>query len=160
MPTYTTSAKVLVQLPSSPPSSVTDNLAEDIADASGIVEAMVGTSFPLSYEGSSQKFPDITSDPATPAIVALAATYLAASRQFQRLGESVGENGIPQSEQLHARAMAILDMIREGKIDVTLSDGTRLTVAGLDSVEDKIYADRTGPDKEIFNQDDMELHWP
>lgn len=160
MPTYTTSAKVLVQLPDSPPSSVTDNLAEDIADASGIVEAMVGPSFSLSYESSSQKFPDITSDPATPAIVALAATYLAASRQFQRLGESVGEGDIPQSEQLHARAMAILEMIRDGKIDVTLSDGTRLLSTGLDSYEDKIYADRTGPDKEIFNQDDLDIHWP
>lgn len=166
MPTYTDSAEVLLELPEDPPSAVTNALAADIAAASDLVEAGVGPSYPLRYFESgaapvfpalpTQKFPDVSEDPGTPQIIKRAATYLAASRQFQRLGQSVREGEVPQSKILESRGEKILRQIRDGDIVVTLA-GASLQSSGLVRVEDTLYADRDAP-KATFNPDDLDLY--
>jgi len=156
MPTYCTSADVLLELPPSPPASVTDNIAIDIAHASDLVEAGVGTAFPLAYNSGAQKFPDITDSPATPRIVALAAIYLAAARQYQRMGQ-LHDKDANQRTILEDKAEAILEGIREGNTDVVLSDGTSVYNSKLKSVEDPQYADRNTPgQKAIFNPAELD----
>ncbi len=157
MPTYTDSTAVLAELPSSPPTEVTDKIATDIADASGEVEALVGSRFALAYEGNVQKFPDITSNPATPAIIKLAATYLAASKQYLRLEKIIGSDGPTRTDLLRQRGEDLLDKIRAGEISITLSDGTVLNTPLLQGVEDPVYKDRPDP-KEIFNIDDLDTY--
>lgn len=156
MPTYCASADVLLELPPSPPSSVTDNIDTDIAHASDLVEAGVGTTFPLAYSSNTQKFPDIDASPATPKIVALAAIYLAAARQYQRMGQ-LHEKDPNQRIILEDKANEILEKIREGEIDVVLSDGTSIYSSKLKGVEDPHYEDRNTPNqKAIFNPTELE----
>lgn len=157
MPTYTNSVAVLAQLPASPPTAVTDYTATDIADASGEVEALVGNRFSLSYESNTQKFPDIDSSPATPAIIKRCATLLAASYQFLRLEKNIGSDGPTRSDKLREAARDLLESIRNGEISISLSDGTAVTTSALEGVLDTFYEDR--PDnEEIFNPTDLDAH--
>lgn len=157
MPTYTDSTAVLAELPASPPTEVTNNTATDIADASGEVEALVGSRFALAYESNVQKFPNIASSPATPSIIKLAATYLAASKQYLRLEKNIGSDGPTRTELLRERGLELLTQIRDGNFAITLTDGTAVGVSALDSVEDEVYAARVDP-KEIFNIGELDTH--
>lgn len=157
MPTYTDSASVLAHLPPSPPTTVTNYTAADIADASSIVESKVGPEFPLAYKSGTQKFPDITDSPATPAIIKLAATWLAASFQYVRLGRPAREGETSQADLFRERAMSLLDDIRSGETDVILS-GQSLRGTALASVDNPYYENREDP-KEIFNQTELDGHW-
>lgn len=159
MPTYTDSTAVLNELPASPPSSVTDKTAVDIASASAMVESLSGPRFSLSYKSGIQKFPDITDSPATPEIIKQAATFLAASYQYQRLEQVNRNKEGTATVRYEERAMKLLEDIREGRAAVYLSDGTRLGSSLLDHVEDSYYQDRIDP-KEIFNATDLDVHYP
>ena len=158
MPTYTDSTRVYSELPANLPTSVTDQTATDIASASELVEAGVGPAFPANYKNNTQKFPDITDSPATPAIIELAARYYAASLQYKRLGESVGEGEIPKSKEYWDMAEAIVVDIREGVRTVEIN-GDNLAQPKLKSIEDPIYTNRVEP-KEYLNKDELDTHWP
>jgi len=147
-----------LELPPNPPTSVTDNTAADIATASGLVEAGVGPDFPAVYKTNTQKFPDIGDNPATPAIIEIATRFYAASLQFKRLGESVGEGEIPQSTKYWDMAEQIVQEIREGVRMVEIN-GVNLRSSRLSYVEDKLYANRVDP-KEFLNKDELDTHWP
>lgn len=158
MPAYTDDTTVLAHLPANPPNEVTGYTDDDIADASAIVESKVGPEFPLSYKSGTQKFPDITDSPATPAIIKLAATWLAASFQYVRLGRPAREGETSQADIFRERAMSLLDDIRSGETDVILS-GQSLRGSALAGVDDSYYEEREDP-KEIFSQDSLDSHWP
>jgi len=159
MPTYTNSANVYSELPPNLPTTVTDYTANDIATASGLVESGVGPGFSTNYKSNTQKFPDITDSPATPAIIEIAARFYAASLQYKRLGESVGEGEIPKSQEYWEKAEAIVKDIREGVRTVEI-DGTNLERTSVEWVEDEIYEDLTADQKPIFNHNDLDTHLP
>lgn len=157
MPIYTNSTNVLALLPSSLPSEVTDYTAADITAASQLVESGVGPRFPFNYESGAQKFPDITSSPATPGIIELVARYMAASLQYIRLKESVGENEQTFAEKYRNLAEEKLEEIRNGEITVDL-DGANLMSTALTGSEDEIYEDLDEDSKPILNHDDIDTH--
>lgn len=157
MPTYTNSVNVLALLPTSPPTEVTDYTAADIASASQLIESGVGPNFAFNYESNAQKFPDITSTPATPAIIELVARYMAASLQFIRLKESVGEDEQTFAERYRQLAEEKLQQIRNGEVTVDL-EGTNLMTTALIHSEDEIYEDLDEDQKPILNHDDIDTH--
>lgn len=154
MPTYTTGAKVLIHLPDDLPASVTNHTANDIADASALCESRVGSCFSLAYEDGAQKFPDIGSDPPTPAMIELAVRYLAVSQQYTRLGGSIPEGEISQADKYESKADKIFTGIDDDKIAVEIA-GSNLKSTILDTVQDPIYADT---DEAVFNVDDLDGH--
>jgi hypothetical protein len=157
MPTYTTSAKVLAHLPSSPPASVTDNTAADIADASDRVEAEAGPRFARSYQSDAQKFPNVADTPATPAIIEQAARFYAVSMQYARLGESVTEDEVPMEIKFEARAEKLMQKIRDNEAEVAIA-GASLKSPVLEGLDDEIY--EAGGNEPVFNTDDMNIHLP
>jgi len=154
MATYTTSVKVLLHLPSSPPSEVTNNTNNDIADASALVDSRVGPRFSLAYESEAQRFPDITSTPPTPPVIELAARYLAVYLQYIRLKETVAEGESSQADKYKKMADEIFKEIEENKIIVEVSS-TDLKASALDVVQDEIYET---DDEPVFNTDEINEH--
>lgn len=152
MPAYTNSTNVNRHLPSGLPSTVTDYVANDIADASAVVDGSVGALYGLNYNSSGQRFPDITDSPGTPALIEQAARFLAVAYQYSRAGENVGEDEITQEERFTKRADKILEDVRSGKVHIVIN-GTNIRSSGLDYVEDDVYEDL---DEAIFNGDDID----
>ena len=91
MPSYCVYTRVLNDLPSSLPSSLTDTsyalIKTYISDASGEIDERVGKKWARQYKTSTQKFPDITDTPATPKLVELCCVYLTLSMCFAKMGE-------------------------------------------------------------------------
>ena len=156
MPTYCTTDKLNTYLPDSLPAAVSGKQATDIADASEVVDAKVGGRFGLNYNSNTQRFPEVTDDPATPAIIQQATALLAAGVQYQRLKERVGDGEVSMAEVYRKRGEAILEQVKSGEIEIVLS-GSSIGSSVLGSVEDPIYADRVDP-KEFMNVDDIEAH--
>jgi hypothetical protein len=158
MPTYTTSAKVLTLLPDSPPSGVTTNTTQDIADASAVIESLVGDQYALSYNTSSQKFPDVGDTPATPAIIELAARYYAAHLQLLRLKmlQTVDEGEEDSLGNAYRRkAEELAEGVRSGQHHVTVSESGLRSTTG-DYVTDEIYEDNE--DEPFLTNDAIDAH--
>lgn len=130
MPTYTTATAVEYGLPSLPASITTAHKTQWITDASALVDAHVGSRFPVL--SSSQKFADITDSPATPPVIEVIARWLAMYFGFVRLKEvnRAGE-GTDQAKAYWDKAMAELEKIAGGMVDVLGSDGSSLAVGSL-----------------------------
>lgn len=154
MATYTTSEKVFVFLPEDLPSSVINYITTDIADASSLVDARVGSRFGTVYENNTQKFPNIGSTPPTPAIIELAARYLAISQQFSRLGETVSEGEVSQAELYEQKADKLFAGIESNLFSVEIS-GESIKSSALDVVQDEIYETTDEP---VHNTDDLNEH--
>ena len=159
MPTYTTSAKVQLELPSTLPTDfVTNYMATMIADASAIVEDEVGTDYAFNYNSATEKFPAITDSPATPALIEKITRALAAAEGYVRLGEI---NKISDEESMEGKlrewAEEKLRQIREGEIVISLS-GVNLRSTRVDSVTDNhLYdSDDSNP---IFNKETLDNFW-
>ena len=152
MATYTTSAKVQNELPDSLPTNfVTNNMTEMIADASGLVDAMVGTAYGYNYNSSAQKFPDITDSPATPAVIELCARWLAAAEGYVRLKELNKFSGKDMETKFRGQAMDLLAMIRDGDIVVGVSGANIQTSLVGSKTDVHLYdSDSTDP---IFDDD-------
>jgi hypothetical protein len=162
MPTYTTSSLVLAHLPSNLPEAVTNNTTTDIAAASALVESGVGPRFAFSYESSTQKFPEIDSDPATPAIIEQAARYYAVSLQYLRLEVAEGirseEDEDLNSVLFEKKAEKILEDIESGKKTVEIS-GSNIKGTALKSYEDETYEDDEDP-KARFDHEELDTLCP
>lgn len=159
MPTYTTSAKVQLELPSTLPTDfVTNYMATMIADASAIVEDEVGTDYAFNYNSSTEKFPAITDSPATPALIEKITRALAAAEGYVRLGEI---NKISDEESMEGKlrewAEEKLQKIRDGEIIISLS-GTNLRTSKIDHVTDQHIYDDDATDP-IFDRDSLDTHW-
>ena len=154
MATYTTSAKVFVFLPEDLPSSVINYISTDIADASNLVDARMGSRFSLAYENDTQKFPNIGSTPPTPAIIELATRYLVISQQYSRLGETVSEGEMSQAELYEQKAEKLFAGIESNLFTVEI-DGESLKSSALDVVQDEIYETTDEP---VHNTDDLNEH--
>ena len=87
MPAYTTLAKVMAELPADRPNNPATELeftaeawqtrlTEIIAENSQLVDDGVGGNYSFAYKTSTQKFPDITDDPATPSTIEKICRYL------------------------------------------------------------------------------------
>jgi len=91
MPAYCLYTRVLNDLPTSLPSSLTTGtyalIVTYIGDASGEIDERVGKKWARQYKTSTQKFPDITDSPATPKLVELCCVYLTLSMCFAKMGE-------------------------------------------------------------------------
>ena len=91
MPAYCAYTRVLNDLPTSLPSSLTATtyalIKTYIGDASGEIDDRVGKKWARQYATSTQKFPDITDSPATPKLVELCCVYLTLSYCFAKMGE-------------------------------------------------------------------------
>ena len=155
MPTYTTSANVQLELPSTLPSGfVASYMTDMIAYASAMADAMVGTDYPFSYETNAQKFPNIASSPATPAVIEKCARLIAAAEGYVRLKEINKLSGKDMETKLRQQAEKKLLAIREGEYVVSIA-GADLRSSKIDHVTDQhIYKDTdTDP---IFNKESLD----
>ena len=155
MPTYTTSANVQLELPSSLPTSpvhfVNTYMATMIADASAIVEDKVGTDYAFNYVSNTQRFPDMDS---TPPLIENITRVLAASQGYVRLKEINKISSKDLETKMRDWAEEQLRQIREGEVVVSLG-GVNLKTSKIDHVTDQhIYkSDETDP---IFNRDSLD----
>lgn len=152
--TYTNSDRVNKYLPSTVETAVSAQIAQDIADASQIVESGVGSGFGFNYNSNADKFPSITDSPATPGIIVLAASYLAASMQWRRIKESIADGEMTSAQKYEDMGNKILEDIRNGVLTVDLS-GANLKSSHLYTVEDDVYDDL---DEAIFSKDNLDAH--
>lgn len=160
MPTYTTSAKVQLELPSDLPTNfISTYMTTMIADASDIVETMVGDDYAFSYESSAQKFPDITSDPATPAIIEKCARLIAAAEGYVRLKELNKLSGKDMETKLRRQAEKKLLAICDGDYVISIS-GANIRSTKIDHVTDNdIYPDDDEGTDPIFDADSLSSFW-
>lgn len=126
MPTYTTTSRVDDLLPSSLPATIdSDDKAQWVADASAMVDGMVGPKYPI--QSSGQKFADITDSPATPAWIELCARWLAAYFGYLKLKEiNKASKSVGMGATYYKLATEHLKQIREGEIDLYDSAGADL----------------------------------
>jgi len=156
MPVYTTAAKVKSELPDSLPSGwEAANMTTLIADASGQVEDLVGPSYAFTQESNAQKFPEITSDPATPAMIEYCARLLAASMGYANLKEQNKLSGKDLETKLRTKAQNYLQQIREGEIVISLSGSNMKTNPIGHTTDQHIYPDDGDADDPIFNDDNF-----
>ena len=125
---YTTSTLVGYELPDTTPASLTSaKITAYIASATADVDAYVGDRYSLSYNSNANKFPATGDSPATPQVIQDAATYLAAARCLKEIGQETQDAaGKTPDELMRKKGLDILETIREGTINVILSDGTNL----------------------------------
>lgn len=123
MPTYTSDANLLRELPETLPEAL-DTEAERlpyITEASALADALVGPRFPLNASG--QRFANITDTPPTPPLIEMATRFLAASLIFAALHTIGGGEGPPAAESLRDEALTWFARIRDGEISLTGADG-------------------------------------
>jgi hypothetical protein len=155
MPTYTTSANVQLELPSTLPTDfVTNNMTTMIADASAIVDAMVGPDYAFSYNSSTEKFPAIGDTPATPSIIEKCARLVAAAEGYVRLKEINKLSGKDMETKLRRQAEKKLLAIRDGEYGVSVA-GTDLRTSKIDHVTDQHIYDSSSSDP-IFDRDSLD----
>ena len=134
MPTYCTDAQLTDELMDHLPEEITSSYRSSaIGDSSSELDGLVGLSFPLDYSTSSQKFPNITDSPATPIVIKRCAIWLAASYCWvtmsatSRLTTEAAESSpaeMYRSLVTNEQGTGLADRIRDGQIQVILSDGT------------------------------------
>jgi len=143
MASYTSDAKLLVELPSSLPSTLSSAVrAQYISDASAEVDSRVGPRYGLDYATNTQRFPDITDDPATPEVIEQIARWLAAARCYRKLGDINRDvaTGMSTPERYEKQAWELLKEIKTGGIQIVDSDGTDL--AGTEPLLDSTTLDK------------------
>ena len=126
MPAYASVTDVENLLPSSLPAAITTaHKNQWIADASAMVDGMVGHRFPML--STSQKFAD---SPSAPAWIELATRWLAGYFGFLRLREINKSDKTPsQATNYYKLANDSLEKIRDGKIDIYDAAGADLASA-------------------------------
>lgn len=128
-----------------------------IISASNEVDDLVGPGFARSYNSNTQKFPQITDSPATPATVELCALWLTLSRCYEELSDEVNfgneENSRPAKIYYRDLADKRLTMIRNREIT--------LNVEGIEAEVIEKYFDATVEDgmDHIFKKSDMDALW-
>jgi hypothetical protein len=134
MPTYCDDAGLQEELPKPLSATLTSSYrTNQISAASWEVESLVGERYGRNYESNIQKFPNITSNPATPQLIEQATIWLSASLCYVRLytsnrmsSASEGEGEDPAS-RLRRMAEEMCMKIRTGIIGIVLPDGTVLS---------------------------------
>ena len=128
MPVYTTLTELGYWLPDNLPATITTTLKTAmIANASSQIDARL-TRFELAYNSGTQKFPDVTDSPATPANINEICQMLAASLIYVILKE-INKSEYKQGEHLRQLAYDRLLEINRYKEAVYLSDGTKIEPA-------------------------------
>lgn len=138
MATYCTDAQVTRWLPDNLPADF-DSAAERLAyitEASAQLDAIIGPRFALN--ASFQKFPDVTDSPATPAVIQLPASLLAAALILLAMGALNLVTRDPKP--LEDRAARTLDAIRNGVMHVTDSAGKEYGTMNVTTSTTKTYA--------------------
>lgn len=125
MPTYCTSSKLTDNLPDNLPTAMNATyLASQISDASAECDELVGSHFSRVYESNTQKFPDITSTPATPKTIEQCALWLALSRCYEKLEvENYGaeDQATPRSIYFRNKAENKLKEVRDGVVELNVT---------------------------------------
>lgn len=176
MPIYTTKAKVAGEIPADrpiDPATGADYTAEAwntkldalIAERSAEVDDRVGSRYTFAYNSSTQKFPQISDDVPTPAIIDRIVKYLVV---YDALGFYGGTYlNAPEGEdsprvRYLKDAEALLEQINpavEGKlpkINISLS-GAQLNSSFFTSENDRADDQQ---DEAIFNREDLDDNWP
>lgn len=130
MATYTTDARLLRWLPDTLPTSIdaSGKRATYIIEASAWVDGAVGQRFTIGSESSIQKFPDVTSSPATPEVIQQAATFRAVGLLYL---VGYGDNAAgPSGQSFFDMADDLCARIASGEIEVIDSAGTTYGTRG------------------------------
>lgn len=127
MPTYTIKDDLDDHLPASLPAAITDAIKDKaIAKASSEIDGML-PKIGLGYGSGTQKFPDVTGDPATPVVIDECCQWLAAYRVYLKLKEINKNVEMKQGFLLRDMALKRLKRINDGDMAIYLSDGTQIT---------------------------------
>jgi hypothetical protein len=138
MPTYTTTTDVEALLPASLPAAITTaHKNQWVADASKLVDSLVGPRFSLLSSPAGQKFAD---SPNAPGLIELCARWLGAYFGFLKLREINKADNVPtQGQTYYELAQVNLQMIRDGVADLYSATGAALAAApGLVSTPEDI----------------------
>jgi len=175
MPAYTTIAKIKQEIPASRPDDPTTGLtftseAWDakltalLAERSAEVDDLVGSRYSFAYEENTQKFPDITSSPATPSVVEKITRWLVVYDALGYYGGTYAfsqDNEQPIRNKWKADAEKMLEKINPSdgsmpKMNISLS-GDNLNSSYCYSLNDRPDDQQ---DEAIFNPDDLDAMWP
>jgi len=126
MPTYVLKNTVKNKLPSNLPDELNDARIETlIGYASAEVDEMAGRQFSRQYNSNTQKFPDITDDPATPQTIELCTMWLVLSYCYEEMGdyENRGDedNDVPNKIYYRRLCESKMKKINAGDIDLDIS---------------------------------------
>ena len=157
MPTYTTVAKVQAELPSGQPEGYTaetwaTKIGELISVCSQYVDDNVGSKYPFSYKTNTQKFPDITDEPATPSTIERITRWLVTS---DALGYFQGMYNVDDAEvrkKLREKAEYKFRAIQKGEIVISVS-GVSLRTSFSYSVNDRADDE----DDLDFDRDELDI---
>ena len=157
---YTTVAKVQAELPRGEPTGYTTEtwatkLSELIAERSQYVDDGVGGAYPFSYNSSTQKFPDITDDPATPSRIEVITRYLTVSDAMGIIGGTYNIGEPSQKTLTRSKGEAQLKDILNGKLSISLN-GISLKSSFLYTTNDR-PTDQDDPD---FDRDELDVLLP
>jgi hypothetical protein len=160
MPAYCLYTRVLNDLPTSLPSSLTAStyalIKTYIGDASGEIDERVGKKWARQYNSSTQKFPDITDTPATPKLVELCCVYLTLSMCFAKMGE---ENRADEDAGRVPLKVYYRNLAEKLLIAIADSDQVDLDI----STENKFWYQEKYPDDEtdydrVFTNDELDTY--
>jgi hypothetical protein len=154
MAAYTDLTSVKNKLPASLPATLSDSVITGfIVDASGEVDDGVGPRYSRQYKSNTQKFPDVTDSPSTPASVKLCATWLAVSECYEKIGESNRGNepgaSEPNKSYYRRKAEGVLSRILNGEIDLSVAAATRAAAIGERYPDDESTLDRVFTNTEM-----------
>lgn len=161
MASYCTRTRLTDNLPDDLPAGMDSTFMDNqIAASSFEVDELVGFGFTRQYKTNTQKFPDITDDPATPKTIENCALWLALSLCYEKLdveneGDEVGENKTSRRVYYRNKAIQQLEKIRNGVVDLNVT-----AEAGVEA-QDKYMDDSDEEDKEwIVKKSELDTLYP
>ena len=156
MSNYVARATVQAELPTGYGDVLDNDTIDDYIERASLrVDELAGVDYPLAYESSTQKFPEITDESnTTPATIEDCAMYLTLVKCFAKLGENNREykqDDKPAKIYFRELALKTMELIRKGEIDLSIS------------LSSKLYASEKYPDDEsdrdaVFTNDAMEKY--
>ena len=136
MPTYCLDARITEELMNNLPAEITATYrAAQISDAGYEVDGLVGPNFPLDYNSSQQRFPEITASPVTPVLIQKCTIWLAcsyiwttifATTRFSGEGETESPDVRYRNLVTNSQNTGLADRIRLGEMQIVLTNGTVL----------------------------------
>ena len=164
MPAYCTEAQAKAGLPDSLPTDMNSAyFTTAIADASAEVDSLVGGDYPLSYASSTQRFPDVSDTPATPAVIKECAVWLTMSRAYMKLDvDNVGGDGEtrPRWQVFRALAEEKLRDIAGGRVQVILSGADAGTGSEAIGTVDRMTEAEEDNSNRRVTWTEMDKLWP
>ena len=159
MASYCTSAKLTANLPGDLPTSMNATyLTTQITDASAECDELVGSRYARVYESNVQKFPNVSSTPATPKTIEQCALWLALSRCYETLDVSnfgAEDESTPRAIYFRNKAETKLARVASGEIDLSVEFGAQVTTI------DRYFESDVETEKDwLSKRNEMDALWP